>query len=101
MSADGCGCLADAEVLDRAGTRSAGADFGPVQLQSRGSGYENPQPSEEGRAAVRDALAQSLARCRPVPLSDEFRKVISVHPIAVRLGEGWRRPTEPRAATEN
>ena len=29
---------ADAEVLDHAGTRSAGADFGPVQLQSRVSG---------------------------------------------------------------
>jgi hypothetical protein len=53
--------------------------------------YENPQPSEEGRAAVRDALAQALTRCTPLPLSDEFRKVISVHPIAVRLGEGWRR----------
>jgi hypothetical protein len=53
--------------------------------------YENPQPSEEGRAAVRDALAQALARCTPLPLSDEFRKVISVHPITVRLGEGWRR----------
>jgi hypothetical protein len=53
--------------------------------------YENPQPSEEGRAAVRDALAQALARCAPLPLSDELRKVISVHPITVRLGEGWRR----------
>jgi hypothetical protein len=53
--------------------------------------YENPQPSEEGRSAVRDALAQTLARCAPLSLSDEFRKVISVHSIMVRLGEGWRR----------
>jgi hypothetical protein len=53
--------------------------------------YENPQPSEEGRAAVRAALAQALAPCLPLPLNDEFRKVISVHPITVRLGEGWRR----------
>jgi hypothetical protein len=53
--------------------------------------YENPQPSKEGRAAVRDALAQAPERCMPLLLSDEFRKVISVHPIAVRLGEGWRR----------
>jgi len=53
--------------------------------------YEDPQPSEEGRAAMRDALAQALARCLPLPLSAEFRKVISVHPITVRLGEGWRR----------
>jgi hypothetical protein len=59
--------------------------------------YENPQPSEEGRAAVRDALAEAIARCAPLPLSDEFRKVISVHPIAVRLGEGWRRRSQPAA----
>jgi hypothetical protein len=58
--------------------------------------YENPQPSEEGRAAVRDAIAQALARCAPLPLSDEFRKVISVHPITVRLGEGWR-PRRPKS----
>jgi hypothetical protein len=58
--------------------------------------YENPQPSEEGRAAVRDALAQALARCAPLPLSDEFRKVISVHPITVRLGEGVAAPTGGR-----
>jgi hypothetical protein len=34
--------------------------------------YENPQPSEEGRAAVRDALAQALARCVPLPLTMSF-----------------------------
>jgi hypothetical protein len=62
--------------------------------------YENPQPSEEGRAAVRDALAQALARCAPLPLSDEFRNVISVHPITVRLGEGWRRRGQPAAGIE-
>jgi hypothetical protein len=62
--------------------------------------YENPQPSEEGRAAVRNALAQALARCTPLPLADEFRKVISVHPITVRLGEGWRRRGEPPAHSE-
>jgi hypothetical protein len=49
--------------------------------------YANPQPSEEGRAAVRDALAQALARCAPLPLNDEFRNVIAVHPIMMRLGE--------------
>jgi hypothetical protein len=59
--------------------------------------YENPPPSEEGRAAVRDALAQTLARCAPLPLSDEFRKVISVRPITVRLGDGWRRMGRPDA----
>ena len=59
--------------------------------------YENPPPSEEARAALRDALAEALARCVPLPLSDEFRKVISVHPIAVRFGEGWRRRGQPAA----
>jgi hypothetical protein len=62
--------------------------------------YENPHPSEQGRAAVRDALAQALARCMPLPLSDEFRKVVSVHPIAVRLGEGWRRRGQTAAGNE-
>jgi hypothetical protein len=49
---------------------------------------------------VRDALAQALARCAPLPLSDEFRNVISVHPITVRLGEGWRRRGQPAAGYE-
>jgi hypothetical protein len=62
--------------------------------------YENPQPSEAGRAAVRNALAQALAHCTPLPLSDEFRKVIAVHPIMVRLGEGWRRRGQPAAGSE-
>jgi hypothetical protein len=62
--------------------------------------YENPPPSEEARAAVRDALAQALARCAPLPLSDEFRKVISVRPITVRLGDGWRRRGQPDADRE-
>lgn len=62
--------------------------------------YENPQPSDEGRAALRDALAQALARCAPLPLSNEFRKVISVHPITVRFGEGWRRRSQPTVGNE-
>jgi hypothetical protein len=62
--------------------------------------YENPQPSEEGRAAVRDAVAQALARCVPLPLSDEFRNIISVHSITVRLGEGWQHRGQPAAGSE-
>jgi hypothetical protein len=62
--------------------------------------YENPQPSQEGRAAVRDALTQTLARCEPLPLTEEFRRVISVHPITVRLGEGWRRRGRPAVGSE-
>jgi len=58
--------------------------------------YQNPQPSEEGRTAGRDALAQALTRCVPLSLSDEFRTVISVHPITVRFGEGWRRHENSR-----
>ncbi len=53
--------------------------------------YQNPPPTEDGRAAVREALTQALARCEPLPLSDAFRKVVSVRPITVRLGEGWKR----------
>ena len=62
--------------------------------------YENPQPSEERRAAVRDALAQALARCTPLPLSDEFRKVVSVRPITVRLGDGWPGRGKPPAGRD-
>jgi hypothetical protein len=62
--------------------------------------YQYPAPSQEGRAAVREALAHAIARCEPLHLSDDFRKVISVHPISVRLGEGWRRREEPEGCSE-
>jgi hypothetical protein len=61
--------------------------------------YQNPPPSEEGRAAVREALAQAVARCEPLPLSDAFRKVVSVRPITVRLGEGWKRRGQPASGS--
>jgi tripartite-type tricarboxylate transporter receptor subunit TctC len=35
--------------------------------------------------------SQVRRHCLPLPWSYEFRKVISVHPITVRLGERWRR----------
>jgi hypothetical protein len=57
--------------------------------------YQNPAPSEEDRAAVREALAQAIARCESLPLSDDFRKIVSVRPITVRLGEGWRHRENP------
>jgi hypothetical protein len=52
--------------------------------------YANPAPSE-GRVAVRVAVAQALARCVPLPLGDIFRNIVAVHPISVRLGNGWKR----------
>jgi hypothetical protein len=80
------------QVLVRLGSIATGRSSGSLSSPS-----ENPQPSEEGRAAIRDALAQALTRCAPLPLSDAFRKVIAVHPITVRLGDGWRRrPTGRR-----
>jgi hypothetical protein len=57
--------------------------------------YVNPQPSEQARAAVREAVTQAVARCEPLPLSDDFRKVVSVRPITVRFGEGWPRGGRP------
>jgi hypothetical protein len=62
--------------------------------------YQNPPPSEEGRKAVRDALAQTITRCEPLPLSDAFRKVVSVRPITVRLGEGWKRRGQAKGGSE-
>lgn len=52
------------------------------------------EASERTPEAVRDTLRQALARCTPLPLSDAFRKVISVRPITVRLGEGWKRRSQ-------
>jgi hypothetical protein len=43
---------------------------------------------------------RAVHACAPLPLSDEFRKVISVQPITVRLGEGWRRRGQPAAGRE-
>jgi hypothetical protein len=57
--------------------------------------FANPQPSEQARAAVRDAVTQALARYEPLPLSDDFRKVVSVRPITVRFGEGRQRRGHP------
>lgn len=55
--------------------------------------YANPAPSSEpGWDALRAAVAQALARCVPLPLTASFRDVIAVHPIGVRLGNGWPGP---------
>jgi hypothetical protein len=62
--------------------------------------YQNPAPSEAGRAAVREALSQAIGRCERLPLSDDFRKVISVRPITVRLGCGWGRRGMPQGDCE-
>jgi hypothetical protein len=62
--------------------------------------YQNPPPSNDGRAAVREAVARAVTRCEPLVLSDEFRKVISVRPISVRLGEGWRPRGEPESGNQ-
>ena len=48
---------------------------------------------------MREALTQPIARCEPLPLSDEFRNVVSVRPITVRLGEEWRRRGARRASS--
>jgi hypothetical protein len=46
-----------------------------------------PTSLKVGRVAV----AQTLARCVPLPLGDVFRNIVAVHPISVRLGNGWKR----------
>jgi hypothetical protein len=53
--------------------------------------YENPGFSDVQRAAIRAAVAATLQRCGPLPLSAELGSIIAGHPISVRFGEGWRR----------
>jgi hypothetical protein len=55
--------------------------------------YESPDASEADRAALHAAVAASLARCTPLPISDALGGIIAGHPIHVKLGEGWKRKT--------
>ena len=61
--------------------------------------YENPHISEADRAALHAAVAASLTRYTPLPISDALGGIIAGHPIHVKLGEGWKRkkgaPTVP------
>ncbi len=52
--------------------------------------YENPDMSDAARRAVQAAVASTLQRCNPLPLSAALGDIIAGHPINVRLGEGWR-----------
>jgi hypothetical protein len=52
--------------------------------------YENPDASDTTRRAVQAAVAATLQRCNPLPLSGALGNIIAGHPINVRLGEGWR-----------
>jgi len=52
--------------------------------------YENAGTSEDERNAIRAAVAATLKRCGPLPLSTALGDIIAGHPINVRLGEGWR-----------
>jgi hypothetical protein len=59
--------------------------------------YENPDASDDERNLIRAAVAATLQRCSPLPLSAELGDIIAGHPINVRLGEGWRRQDRARA----
>jgi hypothetical protein len=52
--------------------------------------YATPAPNEEARETVREAITRALKLCEPPPFSDTFRDVVAVHPIGVRLGNGWK-----------
>ncbi len=53
--------------------------------------YESPTASEDERTAIYAAIAATVMRCSPLPLSDALGDIIAGHPINLRLGEGWRR----------
>jgi hypothetical protein len=53
--------------------------------------YENRNASEDERNAGRRAVAATLQRCSPLPLSAALGNIIAGHPINVRLGDGWPR----------
>ncbi len=52
--------------------------------------YATPAPNEEARETVREAITRALKLCEPLPFSDTFRDIVAVHPIGVRLGNGWK-----------
>jgi hypothetical protein len=53
--------------------------------------YESPNAYQDERDPIRAAVAATLKRCSPLPLSASLGEIIAGHPINVRLGEGWRR----------
>ena len=60
--------------------------------------YQTPGASEDERAALHAAVAAALARCTPLPISDELGGILAGHPINVKLGEGWKRRGAPTAS---
>jgi hypothetical protein len=53
--------------------------------------HQNPNLSEDERAALHAAVVAALARCIPLIISDMLGGIIAGHPINVRLGDGWPR----------
>ena len=60
--------------------------------------YQTPGASEDERAALHAAVAATLARCTPLPISDELGGILAGRPINVKLGEGWKRRGAPTAS---
>ena len=60
--------------------------------------YQTPGASEDERAALHAAVAAALARCTPLPISDELGGILAGRPINVKLGEGWKRRGAPTAS---
>jgi hypothetical protein len=60
--------------------------------------YQTPGASEDERAALHAAVAAALARCTPLPISDELGGILAGRPINVKLGEGWKRRAAPTAS---
>jgi hypothetical protein len=48
--------------------------------------YQTPGASEDERAALHAAVAATLARCTPLPISDELGGILAGRPINVKLG---------------
>ena len=61
--------------------------------------YQTPGASEDEREEVSHAaVAATLARCTPLPISDELGGILAGRPINVSLGEGWKRRGAPTAS---
>jgi hypothetical protein len=60
--------------------------------------YQTPGASEDERAALHAAVAATLARCTPLPISDELGGILAGRRINVKLGEGWKRREAPTAS---
>ena len=75
------------QLTVRLSLKRSGAILGQPLISNTSAGT-----SVDERAALHAAVLAAIARCTPLPISDELGAIIAGRPINLRLGEGWRKP---------